>query len=190
MTPFLTCYTPTYQRPTLLARCQASVAAQTLPCQHLIIPDAIGLGIDGMFAAIPSHAPKVIGDYVLILPDDDVLVGPSVAAQIQQWAQAQDQPDVLLVRTTKTLLIDDRWITLHLPLGTGAPQLGRIDLTCVVTRRDVWLQHVTDYGQRYEGDFDHVSAMWQANRRFVYTTVNAVRGHAMYGAPEYAHAQG
>ena len=45
---FLSVYTPTYKRPQALARCKASVAAQTIPTEHVIIVDEIGIGIDGM----------------------------------------------------------------------------------------------------------------------------------------------
>ena len=49
---FLSVYTPTYKRPQALARCKASVAAQTIPTEHVIIVDEIGIGIDGMYGAI------------------------------------------------------------------------------------------------------------------------------------------
>jgi len=42
---FLSVYTPTYKRPQALARCKASVAAQTIPTEHVIIVDEIGIGI-------------------------------------------------------------------------------------------------------------------------------------------------
>jgi len=38
---FLSVYTPTYKRPQALARCKASVAAQTIPTEHVIIVDEI-----------------------------------------------------------------------------------------------------------------------------------------------------
>lgn len=186
MSHFLSFYTPSYKRPKALARCQASVGSQTLPCEHIIIPDEVGIGIPGVFAAVPTHAHKVTGDYVHFLTDDDYLVADTVAERLQTIAQANGLPDVLIVRVDKTLLLDDRWVTLHLPLCHAEPLLGRIDLACVVTRRDVWLEHVQDYSrhQRYEGDFDHVHAMWDAGRRFVYTDLLFAAGKAMHGRPE------
>lgn len=175
--PFLSFYTPTYRRPTLLARCEESVGAQTIPCEHVVIPDAVGIGIDGVFAAVPAHAHKVTGDYVHFLADDDVLAFPDVAARVEVFARAQALPDVIIVRAIKN--------GLDLPFSrSGPPVMGQIDLGCVITRRDIWLQHVHDYGHRYEGDFDHVSAMWQAGRRFVYSDILFEVGPAMRGRPE------
>lgn len=185
MTPFLSFYTPTYRRPHLLARCQASVDAQTIPCEHIIIPDTVGIGIPGVFASVPTHAHKVTGEYVHFLTDDDYLASNTVAAQLQAIAAAHDRPDVIIVRAIKDVRIHDHWVTLDLPLNReGPPMLGQIDLGCVVTRRDVWMAHVQDYGARYEGDFDHVHAMWRAGRRFVYTDLIVLRGKAMHGNPE------
>ena len=176
---FLSFYTPTYKRPVQLARCQASVQAQTVPCQQLIVRDEVGIGVDGMFRAVPRHAAGLWGQYVHMLADDDVLAGPDVVAQVQAVAHHEQQPDVIIVRALKNGLL--------LPLEMqGPPILGQIDLGCVITRRDVWLQHVHDYGAlgRYEGDYDHVSAMWRAGRRFVYAGILFEHGPASHGAPE------
>lgn len=180
--PFLSFYTPTYKRPTLLARCQASVAQQTLPCEQVIIRDEIGIGIDGMYRAIPEHAHEVTGEYVHVLADDDYLASPEVVAMVRSVAAASDWPDVLIVRAIKQ--------GLDLPLDRrGPPQLGRIDLGCVITRRDVWLQHVHNYSQpeaKYESDYQHVAAMWEAGRWFVYTDILFEYGPALHGRPEVA----
>lgn len=175
--PFLSFYTPTYKRPQALARCQASVGAQTLLCEQLVIRDEIGIGIAGMYAAIPLHAHGLSGQYVHLLADDDWLAAPDVAAQVQAAVWAHHHPDVVIVRAVKA--------GLDLPLEPhGPPVEGRIDLACVITRRDVWLAHVHDYGQRYEGDYDHVSALWTAGRRFVYTDILFAYGPASHGRPE------
>lgn len=174
---FLSFYTPTYKRPTLLARCRASVAAQTVPCEQVIIPDTVGLGIAGMYAALPTHAYRLTGDYVHFLADDDFLAGADVVERVQRLALAEGRPDVIVVRAIKN--------GLDLPLDPyGPPVEGRIDLGCIITRRDVWLQHVHDYGHRYEGDCDHARAMWDAGRRFVYSDILFELGPAMHGAPE------
>ena len=175
--PFLSFYTPTYKRPTLLARCRASVGAQTIPCQHVVIEDTVGLGIHGMYHDIPEHAHLVTGEYVHVLADDDYLEAHDVAERVQAVAFAKSSPEVILVRAIKN--------GMHLPSYTsGPPKLGQIDLGCVITRRDVWLAHVQDYGRRYEGDFDHVRAMWNCGRRFLFTDILFERGPAMHGRPE------
>jgi hypothetical protein len=181
MTPFLSILTPTYRRPRGLAACMASVQAQTVPdqIQHLIVPDYVGVGlVTALFRWPALYAPCLSGQYVTLMADDDELEHPAAVEQLQALAQKHDHPDVLIVQSTKGdfgSLPYEQW---------GPPVLGRIDLGSVVTRRDVWLEHLQDYGQRYEGDFDHVSAMWGAGRKFVYTGLPFVRGGVGRGVPE------
>lgn len=170
MTPCLSCYVPYFRtvdgrlaRPTGRARLEES-AAPYPDLELVFVEDVVrgGSGVGGMFAQIPAQAHRVTGRYVLVLADDDVLL-PDVA-HVAARLDATGEPDVLIVSTEKG----------HhgrLPYDTsGPPRYGRIDLGCVITRRDVWLQHVADYGQSYEGDYHHVSAMWDAGRTFVYAT--------------------
>lgn len=175
--PFLTIYVPFFRkadgqlaRPDAFARCRDSIHAQWLPrdgfVQPLYVEDAKigGSGVGGMFAQIPMNADAVEGDYVTILGDDDVLADEAVVGRLYAIAEAASFPDVIIVSTEKAE---------HgrLPYDhAGPPICGRIDLGCVVTRRDVWLQHVHDYGDIYEGDFKHLDAMWQAGRHFHYAT--------------------
>lgn len=165
MSPFLTIYTPTLRPKNLLA-CMSSVKAQTLAgaIQHLIVPDYLGVGIVEAFYRWPAlYAPVVRGQYVVLMGDDDVLAADTAVEQLAHLAKSYDYPDVLIVSAEKGHLG-------RLPYASnGPPVCGQIDLNCVVTRRDVWLQHVHDYGHRYEGDFDHIKAMWDTGRRIVWT---------------------
>jgi hypothetical protein len=156
------------------------VGAQTIPCEQVTIPDDIGIGIDGMYRAVPEHAHKLTGEYVHFLADDDYLATPYVAERVQVVAKAEGLPDVIIVQAIKNGLV--------LPSHTREPVCGQIDLGCVITRRDIWLQHVRDYSEpdaKYESDFQHVHAMWRAGRRFVFATdITFELGPAMHGAPE------
>lgn len=177
MRPFLTIYVPYFRkvdgelaRPVAFARCRDSIDAQWVPredfIQPLFVEDAIpgGSGVGGMFAQIPNAAPVVDGDYVTLLGDDDVLADEAVVGRLYSIAESASFPDVIIVSTEKAehgrLPYDHQ----------GPPICGRIDLGCVVTRRDVWMQHVHDYGDIYEGDFRHLDAMWKAGRHFHYAT--------------------
>ena len=177
MTPFLTIYLPYWKlengllaRPVSLARAHGSVLSQALPpnvtIQPLFVEDTHpgGSGVGGMVAQVPANAHKVRGDYVVFLADDDELAWGDVVVKLYALIEANDRPDVVIVSTDKA----------HhgrLPYDIqGPPISGRIDLNCVVTRRDVWLQHVHDYGHSYEGDYQHVAAMWDAGRRFLWTS--------------------
>jgi hypothetical protein len=184
MTPFLSIFTPTYRRPIGLAKCMASVQSQTIAerIQHVIVPDYAGVGlVQALFHWPALYAPVLTGEYVTLMADDDDLEGPTVVQSLQVLAGVNGWPDVLIVQATKgghgSLPLDQH----------GPPILGRIDLGSVVTRRDVWLEHLKDYtinGGRYESDYDHVRAMWDAGRRFVYTGLPFVRGGVGGGRPE------
>lgn len=178
---FLSFYTPTYRRPQSLARCLASVAAQTIVAdiEHLVIPDHIGRGIGGMYAQIPQYAEAVHGDYVHVLADDDVLAAPDVCARVRVFAEAHQYPPVLLVSVTKA---GAQW-----PQGEPWPPVcGQIDLGCLITRADVWKRHVTDYGQRYEGDWDFADALYRAGHRALCCDVMFLHGAVSRGAAEAA----
>lgn len=157
--PFLSVYTPTYRRPGLLARCEASVAAQTEPVQHLIVRDEIGIGVAGMFAAIADHAEGVAGDYVMVLSDDNVLADPWFAAELRARSVAMGAPPVIVFKGQCGPSLQ--------PLVWGRePEITRIDLSCFAVRRQLWLDSTDLWGHRYEGDFDFIHALWQQGHRF------------------------
>lgn len=174
--PFLSFFTPTYRRPALLAACMDSVRRQTVACEQVIVHDTVGLGIAGMYAAVPQYSLALHGEYVHFLADDDVLCSESVVAQVREFARANSQPDVIVVRAYKNGQLLPHQMA-------GPPAEGAIDLGCIITRLDVWQAHVGDYGRRYEGDFDHIHAMWRSGRQFAYCDVLFERGPALHGAP-------
>lgn len=151
---FLTVYTPTFRRPRLLDECRASVEAQTLPVQHLVIRDEVGIGIEGVFADIPNHVGEIEGEYVFFLQDDNVFADERVVAELREHVEGTEWPDVVIFK----LLHVDR----VLPDFWGLePQLGHIDLSNFVVRRNVWVEHRHSWGRRYEGDFDFIRALWE-----------------------------
>jgi hypothetical protein len=182
MQPFVSFYTPTFRRPRGLTSCQASVAVQTAidDIEHLVIPDYIGIGIAGMYGRIPFYANALHGQYVHLLADDDVLAGPEVVAQLRERALAEGLPPVLIVKAVKG--------SMALPMdNAGPPICGRIDLGCLVVRRDVWQRHANDYGKSYEGDFWFAKALWDAGHLFVYATdITFLYGAVSRGAAEAA----
>ncbi len=154
---FLSIYTPTFRRPYQLGLCKASVEGQSSPVEHVIVEDTVGLGVDGMFADIPNHAHKVTGQYVMVLSDDNILVDPHFAADLE--LQADGDPDVVVFKGQI--------------MGTTQPAAWccepietMIDLSCFAVRRDIWQKHAHDWGHRYEGDFDFIHALWAARYRF------------------------
>lgn len=181
MTPFLTFYTPTYKRPTQLARCLASVAAQTIvsDLEQLVVVDHVGIGVAGMYARVPQYAAAVHGQYVMFLCDDDVLASPTVAEAVREFARRHDAPPLILVATQKAGAM---W-----PAGNPwPPQLGAIDLNCAIVRADIWRQHVAAYGQRYEGDFDFLNALYSAGVPAVWCDLLFSIGAVSHGNAEAA----
>lgn len=179
--PFLTFYTPTYQRPKQLAACLASVATQTAVAavEQIVTVDHLGIGIGGMYAKVPDYVGAVHGEYVHILADDDVLASPDVVEQVRRFARQHDNPPVILVSVDKA---GSRW-----PSGPPwPPQMGSIDLGCVITRADVWKQHAKDYGQRYEGDYDFMAALHAAGHEALFLSILFLRGAVSRGQAEAA----
>lgn len=177
--PFISFYTPTYRRPQGLARCLASVQAQTAvdAIEQVVVADHVGVGIGGMFAHVERYASAMHGDYVHLLCDDDELADTDVVEAVQAFAQLSGFPPVILVNAIKGGL---QWPTPN----CWPPRLAEIDLSCMITRRDVWLQHVKDYGHRYEGDYDHMAAVARAGHRAAFCDVLFVIGGVSRGAAE------
>jgi hypothetical protein len=175
--PFLSFYTPTYRRPMLLAACLESVRQQTVPCEQLVVPDHVGLGIAGMYARVARYAGALHGRYVHFLADDDQLAAPDVVARVADFAQAHGDPPVIIVQAIKN--------GLRLPLTLeGPPREGAIDLGCLITRRDIWTQHADCYGRRYEGDYDFARSLWDDGHPFTYAPILFETGPALKGAGE------
>jgi len=180
--PFITLYTPTFRRPKGLAACLESVGRQTIASEieHIVIPDHVGLGIGGMYAKVHDYADAVHGRYVHFLADDDVLADPTVVEQVKAFADVNGSPAVVIVNVIKghhgMLPVGDPW----------PPRLGAIDLGCIITRADVWKVHAKDYGTRYEGDFDHAQALFNAGHQAAVCDVLFLCGAVSHGRAEAA----
>lgn len=160
--PFLTFYTPTYKRPAALEKCKASVLAQSDPdWEHVIIPDEIGIGIDGMYGAIQEHAHKCSGNYVTVLSDDDIITDVDYVAELKKLVEIEHHPPVVIVGVAKHgRILPDFW--------EKPPRVGHIDLLCIVVRRDIWLSYAHAWGRRYEGDGDFAEYLWKIGLRFAW----------------------
>lgn len=158
--PLLTIYTPTYKRPTYLEKCKQSVLRQTLATlvQHLIIPDEVGVGIGGMFAAIQEHTAEIKGDYVYVLQDDDYLAGGDVVEQLFYW-MGQGEPEVIMVKNIKGGYI----FPLH---WRDEPRYRQVDLGNFIVRRDVFTENVGQFTPDYGGDYHFIHHLWEEKYKF------------------------
>lgn len=179
--PFITFYTPTFRRPKQLAACLASVGKQTAveDLDQIVLPDHPGYGLaGGLFGRMPWYQSAVRGRYVNVLCDDDILAADTVVEHVRKFAADQNFPAVIVTRVRKG--------TWDLPQchPEGRPVLAKIDLTSYIVRNDVWQKHVLDYGLRYEGDFDHISKVYDAGHHFAYCDVLWAIGGQSNGRPE------
>lgn len=163
MAPILTIYTPTYRRPGMLANCRASVEQQTARAdvQHLVVVDEVGVGISGMYEEIPRRVPEMLGQYVYVLQDDDVLDDDEVVARLREVVAQQNLPAVVICRNRKwdrVYPLAERWRL--------RPFVGAIDLGSYIVRRDVFARHANDFGKRYTGDADFIIRLWDAGWPF------------------------
>jgi glycosyltransferase involved in cell wall biosynthesis len=156
--PFLSVYTPTYRRPKALAVCKDSVARQTIPVQHVIIPDDVGIGIGGVYAEVPKHARKVKGTYVLFLSDDNYIIRDDFAERLREIVQREGYPDVVVFKNDIVGCIQ--------PVAWREVQYGNIDLSCFVVERKIWQKHAGDWGHHYAGDFDFISKLYLTGYSF------------------------
>ncbi len=157
------------------------MGAQTAAAEveHLVLPDHVGYGVPGgLFGRLHWLAPAVRGQYVNLLCDDDTLAGEGVVSGLKAYAQAQGYPPLIIAPVQKG--------SLRLPLcdPQGEPVSGHVDLTSYIVRLDIWQRFVHAYGNRYEGDFDHAHAMWQAGVPAVPYSVLWATGGQSNGRPE------
>lgn len=179
--PFLTLYTCTYQRPTLLARCLASVSAQTAAddLDQLVIPDHVRYGVGpSLYGRIPWYASAVRGKYVNLLCDDDVLVSDTAVEELREYATKLGFPPVISV------IVEKNGRTFPACDLSQGPVCGAVDLTSYIIRQDIWQKHVADYAPIYEGDCHHAKALWAAGYGVAFLPLLWARGGAMNGRPE------
>ncbi len=180
--PFLEVLTRSYKRPRMLAVNQASLRNQTDNdwVQTLLVDD-IGRGIEWATENMAAYAPKLVGDYVWILDDDDTCILPTFVAELKFIAVDSD-PDVIMVRMDhgagRILPDDDTW---H-----GPPVLSHIGCSAYVVRRAIWQAHAGALVPgRYVSDFDFISAIYAANPSIYWHDVIASRVMKQsFGAPE------
>lgn len=184
---FLSIFTPTYRRPSFLKRCVESVCMQTLwsadpalsEIQHVIWEDRVGVGVAGMYRELANQAKRLTGEYVYILQDDDILAVDSVAERLKHFAYENSSPAVIICRNTK------RGNTYPIT-WQQAPVLGFIDLGNFVVRRDVYMQHVGDFGKEYSGDYPFIKRLWDAGYTFGWLDMLLAQAQALgLGRPEH-----
>jgi hypothetical protein len=166
---FLEIITRTFgQRPGLLARNQASLAALTNPdWQQTIVMDDVGRGCawaNANLATVETH-----GDYVWVLDDDDYCACPDLIERLRPYASAY----VILLRAEHalfgTLPHENNW--------RRRPVLCDIGFSNFVVRGDIWNLYRTEFTKlaMYAADFHFIDLLWRQNFPFVWLDVVAAQ---------------
>lgn len=181
--PFLEILTRTFnQRPQMLAINQASLRRLTDPdwTQTMLVDDA-GRGIGWASRNMAAYAPRLVGEYIWVLDDDDTCIHAPLVEELK-FIHADSDPDVIMVRMDhgggRVLPDDAHW--------GGAPEQGFIGCSAPIVRRAVWQAHAGAWASdRYTSDFDFVSAVWASQPAVYWHDVVASRVMKQsFGAPE------
>lgn len=144
-----------FRRPNFLAVNRASLAAQTDNdyIQTLLVDD-VGRGIAWSYENLAAYAPKLTGEYIWILDDDDQAVSQTLIADLKAIAKAHS-PDVIMLKMD------------HGELGVlpnkcwhKQPELGGIGCSAFVVKRQIWQRHAKHFGSHYAGDFDFIASIF------------------------------
>jgi len=130
-----------------------SLAAQTSQdYKQVFIVDNFGRGVGAANRALQT-AP-IIGEYVLILDDDDMLTS-SRAIELMKIA-AVDNPAIVIFKVDHDylgILPDDL-------IWGKRPVKGHIGSCSFITRRDIWQRFIHRFGVDEGGDYAFLNAMW------------------------------
>lgn len=156
-------------RERLLGENQASLTAlETGPGAtwvQSLLPDPVGRGVPWANVRMRREGGRLAGRYVWVLDDDDVCVYPRLVMDLATIV-GDYAPDVVMVQMDHgegmgVLPPAALW-------GRRALGLGLVGVSAPIVRREVWAEHAWAWGDRYEGDFDFVTALLGNLRLRVY----------------------
>lgn len=179
--PFIEVVTRAFLRPRMLGENQESLRLQTDgDWVQTLLRDRVGFGIGASHLALRKNAKRLIGVYIWLLDDDDMVIRPTFFAEIRQIAAAHD-PDVIMVRMDhgrRGILPDDgHW--------EQRPVIGHVGCSAYVIRRRVWQDNAHIWNERYCADGDFIQAVFDSGATVYWHDVIASRTQRIsLGAPE------
>lgn len=178
--PFLEILTRTYRRPKMLLLNQQSLWRQTdQDFTQTLLNDDVGRGVAWANKNLGEVAPLLVGDYVFVLDDDDMLIRDTFIEELKQIVEAHD-PDVIFVRMDhgpRGILPDKMW-------GI-APKHSDIGSSGFVVKRQVWQRFSSKWNATYAGDYEFISAVFVGNPKVYWHDVIASKVQRIsVGAPE------
>lgn len=148
-------------RAALLAANQASLAAQTdRDFAQQVLVDTHYRGVAWANYAMRQYANAPVGEFVLMLDDDDLLADAETVAALHAAAPGADLIIARVHHGPAIGVLPDVWDRL--------PERGHIGGSSVVCRRDVWQQAAPHWGYKYAGDYDFVCAAFEAAQQPVW----------------------
>lgn len=149
---FLEILTRTFnKRPGMLVQNWDSLTSQTCDdWEQTLLIDDVGRGVAWSTENMARYAPKLVGEYIWILDDDDLCIRNTLVAELKAIV-ARDDPDLIMLRMDHgaygILPPNDLW--------RAEPERGQIGMSAFVAKRELWQMcaHVLIPG-RYDGDFD------------------------------------
>lgn len=148
------------KRPKLLEMNRLSLAKQTSDnwFQTLLL-DYEGRGVGWANRNLATYAPRLRGDYIWILDDDDVCIYDSLVEDIERIVDENKSPHVIMVRCLITkygiLPDDDCWME--------QPKYEHVSSSSFIVRRDVWIKHRLAWNVESGGDFSFIKAIYDSD---------------------------
>lgn len=179
---FLTILTRTFfGRPRGLIRCIESVmnCPGSEVVQHLLVAEDESHGVGQSFINLRYAIPKIKGEYVMLLDDDDYLLDQSFFLRFSKHIHENEKPPVVIVEM-------DMGTGLVLPeqMG-GAPARDHIACSCYIVRKDIFVKYIESFTNTYDGDFNFINDVWCGKEQFTYLPVVAAKvGTVSHGQPE------
>jgi hypothetical protein len=157
---FLEIVTRTFgQRPKMLLANKASVdSLRGADAFQVFVVDNGHAGVAAANARLATYTP--LGQYVLVLDDDDVLIYDKLVEDLKHLAWLHGNPPAFIVR-----MDHGSWIGVQPDLEHWCqpPVEGHIGCSAMIVRRDVWMEHRQAWASgRYASDFDFIAAVWRA----------------------------
>jgi glycosyltransferase involved in cell wall biosynthesis len=181
MNPFLTVVTRCYKRPQALKVNQASLRSQSDPdYEQVLLVDEIGRGIEWAHTNMATACPRIHGDYVLVLDDDDQIVVDTLIAELKEAARSD--PDLIMLR----MQIVPGFVVPEDDHFRAPPVVGHIGMSCFAVKRDLWVANVQHFEPVYQGDFTFIDAVYPQARSIIYLdrVMTATQDGNHHGQPE------
>lgn len=184
--PFLSVITRCYKRPNMLAKNVASLTMQTdQDYEHIFLIDQDGHGLSWANHQFYRHRDKPMGDYILMLDDDDMLTRPDAIEVLKR--ASFNKPDLIMCKFDcgpwGILPTREMW-------SMQWPKVTHVGTPCFITRRDIWYEHIQAFGAPTAGDYSFLHDLWPDLESIAW--VDVIIGKVQQvgqGKPEPEHAR-